>query len=292
MSIDGRIVGPEEARVSVFDRGFLYGDSVYEVVRTYGGRPFELEAHVKRLFESGRLLDLALPRSRQEISTEVLRTLEAADNLGEGHESYIRIVVTRGSGEMGLDPALASNPCFIVMVRPLEQPAQSAYDQGVNVAVVGVRRVRSGAVDPAAKTGNYLNSVLALAEARRTGAFEAVMLDSDGRITEGASSNIFVVQGGVLRTPPLEVGILEGVTRRTVLEVAGEAGVRAQEVHLRPTDLTGADEAFLTSSIREIVPITRVDATPLGAGTVGEVTRRIQHRFRVRTGQPVDGGRF
>lgn len=287
VNMDGEIVAPEQARVSVFDRGFLYGDSVYEVVRTYGGRPFELDAHLRRLEGSAGRIALVLPWDRGRLSAEISRTLEAAGHLEAGFESYVRIIVTRGAGEIGLDPALAVDPRTVILARPLEQPPAEAYAQGVKVAVVAVQRNLREAVDPAAKTGNYLNNVMALKEARDRGAYEALMLDHSGRIAEGSSSNVFAVCGGRVCTPPLDVGILEGVTRRVVLECAREEGLAVDETELGPADLRGAEEAFLTSTVREIVPITTVDDAPVGAGAVGPVTRRIQAAFRRRTGVPL-----
>jgi branched-chain amino acid aminotransferase len=292
VNIDGTLFPPDEAKVSVFDRGFLYGDSIYEVVRTYGGKPFELDAHLERLARSGERIALSLPWDRARLSREVTRTLDAANNLEEGRESYIRVVVTRGSGEIGLDPALAVDPRTVIVVRPLVMPPREAYTAGIEVAVVGVERTAPTAIDPSAKTGNYLNNLLALKEARDRGAYEAVMLDAKGRITEGSTSNVFVVKDGRLKTPPKEVGLLEGVTRRTVLSVARDLGLPTDEVHLGPEDLRGADEAFITSTIREIVPVTRCDGQAIGAGRVGPLTTRVQAGFRARTGEPVDRASF
>ncbi|RMG12437.1 MAG: aminotransferase [Deltaproteobacteria bacterium] len=283
----GRLVPPEQAVISVFDRGFLYGDSVYEVLRSYRGEPFRMEAHLERLAASAERIALEIPWSRERLTEEIRRTLEAAANDREGRESYIRIIVTRGAGPIGLDPALAEGPRVLVIVRPLEQPPPEAYQRGVEVAIVGVRRNAKDAVDPAAKTGNYLNNLLALKEARDRGAYEAIMLDAEGRIAEGSTSNVFLVRGGTLETPALETGILEGVTRREVLSVAEALGVPTRECYLRPEDLKQAEEAFLTSTIREILPVTRVDGAPVGSGRVGEVTRRIMAGFRERTGPPL-----
>jgi branched-chain amino acid aminotransferase len=279
VNLDGRIVPPEQATVPVFDRGFLYGDSVYEVVRTYAGVPFALDRHLERLEASGARLGLQVPWSRERFTREVQRTLDAAGN----GESYVRIVVTRGSGPIGLDPALAQNPLTVVIVRELEMPPAAVYQGGVQVQVVSVLRNLRQAIDPRAKTGNYLNNVLALAEAKRAGAFEAVMLDADGQVTEGSTSNVFVVRGGVLQTPPLDAGILEGVTRGLVLEVARALGVPAEERPLVPADLLAADEMLITSTVRELVPVVRVGVGdrvhPVGAGVPGPVTARIRAAF-------------
>ncbi len=280
VNLNGTLVPPQEATISVFDRGFLYGDSVYEVVRTYGGRPFAMDRHLLRMQGSAERIGMELPWSDEKILAEVERTLAAAGN----EESYVRIVATRGAGAIGLDTALASDPQMLVIVQPIHLPPPEAYEQGVKVQLVGVRKNLREAIDPKAKTGNYLNNVLALREAKARGAYEAVMLDSDGRITEGSTSNLFVVQGGRLITPPSEVGILEGVTRSVIFEVAQAEGIPVEERHLLPADLLGADEAMITSSVREIVPAVRVGIDDeehlLGGGKVGPVVRRITAAFR------------
>jgi branched-chain amino acid aminotransferase len=286
--LDGALVRPEDAVISVFDRGFLYGDSVYEVLRTYRGVPYLLEPHLERLSESARRIGMGAMPIR-ELSEETLATHRAAGNA----DSYLRLIVTRGGGKIGLDPALAEGSRRIVIAQDVEEmrPPARLYDDGCEVSLVDVRRNLRAAVDPAAKTGNYLNSVMALAEARKKGAYEAIMLDHRDMITEGASSNIFVVVGGVLLTPAPDVGILKGVTRGVVLSLAGEAKIRVLEVPLTPSVLTeSADEAFLTSSIREIVPVTKVDGRPVGSGRVGPVTQRLRGLFlthveRTCTGQ-------
>lgn len=279
VSLNGAIVPPERAVVSVFDRGFLYGDSVYEVIRTYHGVPFALDRHLERLRASAERLAMELPWELPRIAAEVSRTLEAAGNA----ESYVRIVVTRGSGPIGLDPGLAEDPLTVVIVRELQPPGPEVVRDGVKLQVVSVRRNLREAIDPRAKTGNYLNNVMALAEAKRHGAYEAVMLDASGRVTEGSSSNVFVVRGGVLRTPPLEAGILEGVTRGLLLEVARSIGVPAEERSLGEEDLIHADEALITSTVREIVPVARVGVGelehPVGAGVPGPVTARLVRAF-------------
>jgi branched-chain amino acid aminotransferase len=276
VSFNGRILLPEEAVISVFDRGFLYGDSVYEVVRTYGGVPFELEAHLERLEASALRIGMRLPVSLEQIATEILATNAAS----ELPDAYVRVVITRGAGEIGLDPALAVDPVRLVYSMPLKTPPPEVYEKGVRLALVSVRRNLRSAVDPAAKTGNYLNSVLAVSEARAKNAFEAVMLDHRDFITEGASSNIFAVIGGSLFTPPLEVGILKGVTRTVVFQVAEKLGVRTIEAPMTEAMLKQAEEVFITSTIREIVPVVEVDDLPIGTGAVGPVVKQIRAGFR------------
>lgn len=291
VNVDGALLPPAEARISVLDRGFLYGDSVYEVVRTYGGTPFELPAHLRRLERSAERIGLSLPWDARRIAAEIARTLEAARgddppepdaapwNVGE---RYLRVVMTRGAGEIGLDPALAVDPVAIVIVGPVHGPPRSAYREGVKACVVGVQHVAPEAIDPGAKTGNYLSHVLALRDARAAGAHEGLMLNRDGFVTEGTTSNVFAVKDGVLLTPPLAAGILEGVTRGIVLAMARAQGVPAREAALRPRDLEGADELFITSTVREVVPVTRLGDRRVGGGAVGPLTARLHAAFRER----------
>src|SRR5262249_48797597 len=247
--IDGRITDENEAFVPVLDRGFLYGDSIYEVTRTSGGRPVDLGRHLDRLARSAAAIGLD-PPGRAQLAGAVGETLAAA---GAG-EAYVRIIVTRGAGEIGLDPALADRPRVIVLVRPLTPLDPSLYQNGVEIALVAIRRNPKRALDPAIKSGNYLNNILGLREARARGAHECVMLNAEGWLTEGAPSNRFVVRGDAVRTPAFDDGLLDGITRGRVLELARAAGIPAAEAHLGRDDLLGADEAFLTSSLRGVLP--------------------------------------
>ena len=284
--IDGVIHDQQTALVPVFDRGFLYGDSVYEVTRTAGGRPVDLERHIERLERSST--GILLPKiAREKVFRAVRETLLAAEN----RESYIRIIVTRGAGEIGLDPSLADEPRLIVIVRPLRLPDPKLYSDGAEVALVDVRRNLPRAVDPAIKSGNYLNNILALAEAKRAGAYESIMCNAEGRVVEGSSSNIFIVKGGKLRTPALVDGLLDGITRRRVIELAGALGRGVDDAaHLAPDDLRSADEAFLTSSVRGVMPVVRVSGQPIGGGQPGSITRDLMDLYsrflsRVATGE-------
>lgn len=276
--IDGAICDAADARVSVFDRGFLYGDSVYEVTRAHHGLAFALEEHLERLERSAAGI-LLHPPSRDEVRAAVEATIEASAL----DDAYVRIVVTRGEGEIALDPALAGAPRLVVIVRPPHPPAPEAYRDGVEVAIVGRTRFAAGAptssVDPQVKSGNYLGSVLAVAEARRRHAYEAILCDNVGRLTEGSSSNFFIVKGGWVTTPPLSVGLLEGITRRKVMQLCRDGGIGLGEQPLWPIDLTSADEAFLTSSVRGLLPIVRVDGAPLGTGKPGPVTERLMRDY-------------
>jgi len=282
--IDGAPVDAADARVPVFDRGFLYGDSVYEVTRAFGGVAFALDEHLDRLERSAAGLLMRTP-PRSAINKAVVDTL-AASKLDD---AYVRIVVTRGAGEIALDPAAADEPRLIVIVRAPKPPPPEAYRDGVEVAIVGRTRYAPGVptstVDPQVKSGNYLGSVMAVAEARKRGAYEAILVDNVGRITEGSSSNFFIVRGGWVSTPPLSVGLLEGITRRKVLQILAAEKIRSAEQALWPIDLHRADEAFLTSSVRGVVPIARADGEPIGDGKPGPITRRVMQAYEslVRT---------
>jgi branched-chain amino acid aminotransferase len=298
VDMDGRLVPPAEATVSIFDRGFLYGDSVYEVIRTYGRRPFQLGLHLARLRRSAERLALRLPWDAERIALELRRTLEASAGGDEPDveaspwnvgERSLRVIMTRGAGELGLDPALAVDPRAIVIAGPLRGPPAAAYRAGVACRIVGVRHDAPEAVDTTAKTGAHLGNVLAVAEARAAGAHEALLLDRDGFVTEGASSNVFTVREGRLETPPLAAGILEGVTRGLVLELARKAGVDVHELPLRPAQLASADEVFITSTAREVLPVTVLDGRAVGSGRVGALTTRLHQLFRRRADATAQG---
>jgi branched-chain amino acid aminotransferase len=294
VNLDGALVPPAAAAVSIFDRGFLYGDSVYEVIRTYGGRPFELEAHLDRLEGSAARIGLAMRWGRARIAEELRRTLAASLEAGgdeppdpaaapwNAGERSLRIVMTRGSGELGLDPALATDPRAIVIARPLSAPPLESYRRGVAAIVAGMRHVSPQAMDPGAKTGNHLHAVLAVREARAAGAHEALLLDGAGFVTEGATSNVLRVKDGRVETPPVDAGILAGVTRALVLALARGAGLPVMEVRLSPADLAAADELFITSTAREVLPVTVLDGRSIRGGVPGPVTRRLHALFRER----------
>jgi branched-chain amino acid aminotransferase len=279
VSIDGTHFGPEDAKVSVYDRGFLYGDSVFETIRTYGGEPFALAEHMARLARSAERVAIPMPIPPAEFAMEVRLAVRAAKNA----ESSARAMLTRGSGKVGLDPALAASPLRVVLVEPLEPLPSAVYRDGVAVITVRTERA-SDAAQGAAKVGNYLGSLLALREARARGAHEALILDAHGRVVEGTTSNVFVVRGGELFTPPAEAGILLGITRAHVLELWHELGRSVHEAPLGLVELAAADEVFVSSSIREIVPVVRVDAQQIGDGHPGPVTRALHAAFRTRVG--------
>jgi branched-chain amino acid aminotransferase len=269
--VAGRVCLPEEAKISVFDRGFLYGDSVYETIGTAHGRLFATRDHLVRLERSAERIGLRCP-PRADIERAIAETVAAAEN----PESRVRVMLTRGSGKLDLDPASSDDTQLIVIVSPLGAPTAEMYAKGVAVAIVTITRNSPRAIDPAVKSGNYLNNVLALGEARRrNGAYEAILCADDGCIAEGATSNVFVVRGGEIWTPPPAVGILDGITRAKVLQLCRENGVPLFERRFSPEELRGADEAFITSATRAVLPVTVVDQKPVGAGVPGPVTRRL-----------------
>lgn len=273
--IDGTITDEAAARISVMDRGFLYGDSVYEVMRTYHGRPFVLDAHLQRLQRSAALLDIQLPVTLDTLAEEIGATVAAAAN----PESYIRFIVTRGTGPIALDPSMAERPCRVVIVTSFTPHPEQLYTDGAKICLIRTGRVSGGAVPLGAKSGNYLVNIMALRAARQQDAHEAVMLDAQGRVAEGASSNVFALFSDTLRTPPLSVGILEGITRHSVIDLARQMGLDVGEIELKPDDLRHADEILLTSTLREVLPVTRVDDWVVGDGAVGPVARELRRRF-------------
>ncbi len=287
--IDGRPVPAAEARVPVLDRGFLYGDSVYEVTRTVGQKPLFYELHRARLASSAAGIGLTLPR-QAEIDAAVSDTIQAAavaDSAPDstrppvegGRDFYLRIIVTRGGGELDLDPAAADAPRLLVLVKPLAMPNPQLYREGASLATVSQRRNAPGHVPPEVKSGNYLSSVLALSAARRRGAYEALMLDLHGQLCEGASSNFFAVIGGRLCTPPRSAGILAGITRGVLLKLASGHGIPVSEEPLSLVDALAAEEAMITSSIRGVMPVTTIDKHPIGSGRPGPITRRLMHHY-------------
>jgi branched-chain amino acid aminotransferase len=282
VNVNGTLQDSGHAVISVFDHGFLYGEGIYEVLRTYDGVPFLFDRHVRRLRTSGSMIRLDIPLTDAAIEQRVRETMAAA-GLGAGRESYIRIVVTRGIGEISYDPATCPEPSIVIIAKPhMEVPAE-AYAEGVTVSLVGVLRNHPASVNPLIKSNNLLNNALGCQEAIRKGAFEAVMRNYRGEIAECSTANIFIVKGGVALTPPLDAGLLAGITREFLFEVAEEIGVPMKEEVLHDADLFAADEAFLTSTTREIVPIVRVDDRTIGPGRPGTLTLKLLDAFRLRT---------
>ncbi|MEJ7729096.1 MAG: aminotransferase class IV [Polyangiaceae bacterium] len=280
VSIDGVLCAPEQAVVSVYDRGFLYGDSVFETVRTYGGAPFALDEHLARLARSAERVAMELPVAVAVLRAEVLEALVHAAN----PESYARVMVTRGAGPVGLEAPADARPLRVILVEPLRLPPAAHYRAGI--AAITVRTERAADAAHGAKVGNYLASLLALREARRAGAAEALLLDGAGNVLEGTTCNVFVVEGVTVCTPPEEAGILAGITRAHILAVARAAGMAVEEKDISRERLLAATEVFVCSSIREVVPVVAVDASPIGEGAPGPVTRQLHAAFRRAVSAP------
>lgn len=275
INVNGVLGPPEAAAVSPLDRGFLYGDSVYETIRTYGGRPFLLRRHLDRLRRSAGLVDIPYDRAPVDIEREILRTIADAGC----PETAVRAVLTRGPGPIGYDPDACGPPTVVVYARPCPEIPETWVREGVDVAIVDVTRNSPAALDPAIKSGNLLNNFLAWRQARRLGAYEPILLNAGERLTEGASSNIFVVRSGRLLTPGLEEGLLEGITRGVVLDLARRDGIETAEETLTADDLRGADEAFLTSTLKGVLPLRRCDGWPIRHGRPGPITGRVLALF-------------
>ncbi len=275
-SINGTVLPLEEARVSVLDNGFAFGDSVYEVLRTYGGRAFEPGRHFRRLRASAARLGIPVP----EPDASLLAQVDALLARTADPESYIRIVVSRGLGDCSYNFDRVQGPTVVMIQKPLPRHPAWHYESGIRVAAVDVRRNHPRALDPAIKSSNLLNNILAVREAQSRGAEEPVLLNQEGFLAEGASTNVFLVSRGAVATPPLSAGILAGITREVVLELLPTLGIPFREKPLRLPDLLGADEVFITSTTREVVPVARVDETSIGGGRPGPLTRRVMEAFR------------
>jgi branched-chain amino acid aminotransferase len=278
INVDGVLGTPESAAVSPLDRGFLFGDSVYETIRTYGGRPFLLREHLLRLRRSAERLEIPYERAPVDIEREIQRTIAEAGST----ETAIRVVLTRGRGPLGYDPEACGPPTVVIHARPCPEIPAAYLREGVDVAIVDVTRNSRTSLDPAIKSSNLLNNFLAWRAARRLGAYEPILLNASERLTEGASSNLFVVRSERLVTPPPEDGLLEGITRGLVLELAKVDGLDASEQSLVADDLRAADEAFLTSTLKGILPIRRCDGWPIRHGRPGPITRRVMAVFDAR----------
>jgi branched-chain amino acid aminotransferase len=274
--INGRVRAPEEATISVYDRGFLYGDSIFETVRTYGGKAFALVDHLQRLARSAERLFIELPVSIEVLAGEVERGIAEAKN----PESSARIMITRGSGALGLDPTVAKDPQRVILVEPFVPPPAEAYRDGIQA--ITYRTVRSTDATPAAgaKVANYLTSVLAIREAKKSGAIEAFIIDGRGHVLEGTTSNVFLVKNGKLVTATEESGILSGITRAYLLRGAKNLGIDIAIRDIHENELADADELFISSTLREVLPVTRLDGRTVGTGKPGPVTLRIHDEFR------------
>ena len=273
--INGKLVPPEAATVSVYDHGLLYGDGVFEGLRSYGGKVFRLDAHIRRLYESAKAILLEIPLSREEMAKAINETLAA----NELNDAYIRAVVTRGAGTLGLDPNRCSNPQVIIIVDTIALYPDELYERGLEIVTVSVTRNHPAALNPRIKSLNYLNNILAKIEGLKADCIEALMLNHKGEVSECTGDNIFLVRSGVLLTPPADAGILEGITRAAVIHLAEEAGIEVHLVPLTKHDVYIADECFLTGTAAEVIPVVKVDSRPIGDGKPGPVTRDLKRRF-------------
>ncbi|HEX4337858.1 MAG TPA: aminotransferase class IV [Polyangiaceae bacterium] len=278
--VNGVTSALDEAKVGVTDRGFLYGDSVFETLRTYAGEPFALDRHLARLARSAALAYIELPVSLEALAGEVRAAIQRAGNA----ESYVRVMITRGEGELGLDPGLAEGATRVLIVTPLAAPPALVYERGIGAVTFAARRAADGTAAAGAKIGNYLVSVLAMRKARAEGAAEALVVDAAGHVVEGATSNVFFVANGALTTPPDDDGILPGITRAETLEVARALGIAVVFRSPRVEELGAFDEMFISSSIRELVAVVRVDGKLVGNGVPGPMYVRLLAAFRAAVG--------
>jgi len=273
--MNDRLVPEDEAKVSVFDHGLLYGDGVFEGLRSYSGTVFRLDAHLDRLWASARAICLEIPLSKAAVAKAVNDTL-AANKLSDG---YVRLVVTRGAGSLGLDPNRTTNPPVIVIADTISLYPREFYEQGLKIVTAATQRVQSAALSPRIKSLNYLNNIMAKLEGLRAGCVEALMLNHKGEVAECTGDNVFVVRSGVLLTPPPDAGILEGITRNAVMELARAAGIDCREATLTRHDLYTADECFLTGTAAEVIPVVDIDGRMIGAGTPGPITKQLTTAF-------------
>jgi len=283
VNVNGRLSDSAHATVSVFDHGFLYGEGIYETMRTYNGVPFLFDRHMRRMRASAQLMLLPIPLADGELEGRCRETMRAA-GLGDGPaaEAYLRILVTRGVGELSYDPAACPSPTVVIIAKPHVDPPPAVYERGVTLSIVSVVRNHPDTVNPVIKSNNLLNNALAMQEAFRRGAFEGVMRNYRGELAECTMSNLFVVRNRAALTPPLSAGLLPGITREFLFEIGAEIGVPVREAVLRDEDLLEADEAFFTSSTRGVVPAVAVDDTTIGTGIPGPVTRALRDGYARR----------
>lgn len=273
--INGKLYDKEDAKISVYDHAILYGDGIYEGIRSYGGKLFRLAEHIDRLWESAKAIWLEVPVSKQEMTKAVQDTL-AANGIQDG---YVRLVVTRGSGPLGLDPHRCSNPQVIIIADAIALYPDEFYKKGLEIVTVSVPRNHPAALNPRTKSLNYLNNILAKIEGLQAGCPEALMLNQWGEVAECTGDNVFLVRQGRLLTPPNDACILEGITRNVVIELAREMGIEVREVPLSKHDVYVADECFLTGTAAEVVPVVKVDSRLIGDGKPGPITLELTARF-------------
>ena len=284
--IDGKYLDERDAKISVFDHGLLYGDGIFEGIRAYNGRVFKLKEHIDRLFYSAKAILLELPMSHAELMKATVETCRK-NKLRDG---YIRLVVTRGVGTLGLNPRTCKKPSIIIIAGTIQLYPPEFYAKGLSIITVPTVRNLHSALNPAIKSLNYLNNILAKIEANNGGCEEAVMLNAEGFVAECTGDNLFIVKNGDLFTPPLSAGALYGITRQTVIELAQEAGLKVSEPNLTRYDLFNADECFLTGTGAELIPVVKIDGRFIGTGNPGPITRRLEEDYHALTkvsGEPI-----
>ncbi len=284
--IDGEFYEKENAKISVFDHGLLYGDGVFEGIRFYNGRVFRLEEHIDRLYDSSHAICLKVGLDKQTLTEALLQTIR----LNELRDGYVRLVVTRGCGDLGLNPALCPRATVFIIASKITLYSEEKYEKGLEVVTCATRRIPHGALSPMVKSLNYLNNVMAKIEAQHAGAGEGLMLNEQGFVSECTGDNIFTVKKGIIYTPPISSGALSGVTRNVVFEMASELGITILEPNLTRYDIFTADECFLTGTAAEIIPAVKLDTRAIGSGTPGPLTRKLIARFRELTassGEPI-----
>ena len=277
--INGALYDKEDAKISVYDHGLLYGDGVFEGIRSYGGKVFRLDEHLDRLWNSAKAIILEIPMTKAEMAKAIYDTLE----VNKIKDGYIRVVVTRGAGSLGLDPNRCSNPQVIIITDRISLYPADLYERGLEIITVSTVRNHPAALSPRIKSLNYLNNILAKIEGVQAGCIEALMLNCKGEVAECTGDNIFIVRQSRLLTPPLDAGILEGITRDVVIDLARQAGIAVLETPLTKHDVYIADECFLTGSAAEVVPVVKVDSRTIGAGKPGSMTRDLMTRFHKLT---------
>ncbi len=278
--LNGKLVPENQAKVSVFDHGLLYGDGVFEGIRSYNGHIFELEAHVERLYDSAKAIALDIPMTRAGMMSAVARTCKA----NKTTDGYIRLLVTRGVGTLGLNPYLCKKPQIIIIAADIQLYPKKLYDEGLAIITAGTTRNLSEAVNPRIKSLNYLNNILAKVEAINSGCVEAIMLNSQGAVAEATGDNVFIVRGDKLITPPVNEGILEGITRNVVMDLARKQGMVVSEERLSRYDLYTADEVFLTGTAAEVIGVVNIDKRQIGDGAPGLATRKLVKLYREYAG--------
>jgi branched-chain amino acid aminotransferase len=273
--INGKLYDKPDAKISVYDHGLLYGDGVFEGIRVYSGKVFRLKEHVDRLWDSARHIGLEIPMSREQMVESVLETVKANNKI----DGYIRLIVTRGAGTLGLDPRKTSDPQIIIIVDDITMYPADLYENGLEIVTAATIRNHPNATNPRIKSLNYLNNILAKMEGIRAGCQEALMLNHKGEVSECTGDNVFIVKRGVLLTPPIDAGILEGITRNAVMELAKQASIPVKEQSLTRHDIYAADECFLTGTAAEVIAVVKCDARLIGNGKVGPIARQMRERF-------------